>query len=328
METCEEYLGVAHPDTLKAMAELGRTRWQQGQYTAARKLQEKVLAEMTRILPPDHEDILEVMDNLGSTIHKFWEEHHFQEAYQLHKKAMNSMARIHGQHHERTLIAENLCRVAALLGGPDVDKAAELMKDVLETRQVKLGKEHPYTLLAMVNMAILLIATGRSSEAEELILEGLPIGDRNLGPDHIGTLFGRHTLACILAHQNRFSEAETLLARVTESQKRMTAHRGDYHPDRLGALIELAHCQFMQGKTEQEISVCDEAIHGFDTISSSPHPLANSLRLARTRMQHFLQHEAQEPQLLSFNAPASRHEVSFPFILFRSSGEAFAASAF
>lgn len=317
MKTCQEHLGVSHPDTLKAMAELGRTRWQQGQFTAARQLQEKVLAEMTRTLPPDHEDIFDAMDNLGLTIQKFWGEHHFQEAYRLHEGAMNGMARIYGDHHERTLIAkENMCRVAALLGGPDVNKAAKIMKNVLETRQVKLGKEHPYTLLAMINTAILLSATGRPSEAEELILEGLPIADRNLGRDHIGTLFGRHTLACVLAQQNRFAEAEALLVHVTDSQKRMTSHRGDYHPDRLVALIELARCHFMQGKTELAISVCDVAIHGFEIISSSPHPLANSLRLARASMQNLLQHESQEPQ--SLNAPHAQHGVSFPFVLFRS----------
>lgn len=317
LETSASHLGPSHPDTLKAMSELGRTRWQQGEYTRARKLQEKVLHELRQRLPHDHIDTLEAMDNLGLTMHKFWERHHFEEAFRLHSEAAEGMAKVHGADHERTLMAkENLCRVAALLGGSHIKSRSGVMAEVLETRRAKLGKEHPYTLLAMVNMAIVLCAMDRPDEAEELVRQGLPVADRNLGRDHIGTLFGRHTLACILVQRGHYAEAEELLVHVTDSQKHMNSHRGDYHPDRLGALIELARCSFLLGKIHRAIDICDEAIHGFDCISVDPHPLATNLRTTRDRMDRLRQSGLSDQY---HNNPSHRHDVTFPFVLFRAS---------
>jgi len=313
LDICLTSLGPSHPDTLRAMSELGRTRWQQGQYTAACELQEKVLQELTLRHPPDHADTLDAMDNLGLTVHKFWETHHLERAFRLHAEAAAGMAKVHGPDHERTLLAkENLCRVSVLLGGPDrVDPAQGFMAEVLEARRTRLGREHPYTLLAMVNMAIVLSAAGRPGEGELLIRQGLPIADRNLGHDHIGTLFGRHTLACIVAQQGRHQEAEDLLVHVTDRQKRMGSHRGDYHPDRLGALVELARCCFLQGKIARAIDVCDEAIKGFDSISAAPHPIAISLRTARARMKTLADSELNRQEDPGLN------DVTFPLILFR-----------
>lgn len=302
-------LGPSHPETLKVMSELGKTRWQQGQYTAAAKLQEEVLEKLTARLPRDDEDLLEAMDNLGLTVHKFWERDDFERAYDLHSAAVNGLSKILGPDHPRTLIAkENVCRVSALLGGPRLASGRELMTEVFETRRQSLGREHPYTLLAMVNMAILLSATGEPDKAEVLILEGLPVADRNIGREHVGTLFGRHTLACIWAQQGRFAEAEELLTEVAEGQRTMRSLRGDYHPDRLGALIELSRCCFQQGKIGRALSTCDEAIDGFDLISHKPHPLAVGLRKARAGM-------------VEMQDGAEERDIVFPFVLFRISDD-------
>ncbi|KAK3293622.1 tetratricopeptide repeat domain-containing protein [Chaetomium fimeti] len=320
LEACKGHLGSSHTDTLRAMSELGRTRWQQGEYTAALALQKPVLHELSLRLPEDHPDLLEAMDNLGMTMQKFWETHHFEEAFRLHSLAAEGMSRVHGPDHERTLLAkESLCRVAVQLGGPRMKPALDTMSDVLEVRRARLGKEHPYTLLAMVNLAIVLSASGHTGEALDLIRWGLPIADRNLGRDHIGTLFGRHTLACILAQVGRYAEAEDLLVLVTESQKRMGSHRGNYHPDRLGALIELARCQYMLGKVDAAIAVCDEAIQGFDIISVEPHPLALGLRTARAGM---LKLESERSNLVLGTFRPEEHDITFPFVLFKVSGDA------
>ncbi|KAH7313318.1 tetratricopeptide repeat domain-containing protein [Stachybotrys elegans] len=321
LDTCSSRLGPSHTDTLKAMSQLGRTRWQQGRYTAARVLQEQVLEKLLDRLPRDHADVLEAMDHLGNTVHKFWKRQHFERAFELHSEAVEAMSRVHGADHERTLIAkENLCRVSVLLGGSHLASMPRIMREVLETRRTRLGKEHPYTLLAMVNMAIILCAVGESAEAEDLIRQGLPAADRTLGRDHIGTLFGRHTLASILSQRGRYAEAKELLEEVTESQKRMASHRGDYHPDRLGALIELARCSFLLGKTRYAIEVCDEAIYGFDSISVEPHPLAESLRVARARMIQLEQGHSNDQGPSSTGSDDAG--VSFPFILFRPSHDA------
>lgn len=316
LKTSQRHFGPSHFQTLRAMAELGKTRWQQGMYSAARDLQVAVLRELTETHQLGKRDprVLEAMDNLALTVHKFWEDEDFEEAFRLHSDAAEGMAEVHGAHHERTLAAvENSCRVAVLLGGQErLALARERMAEVLEVRKRQLGQDHPYTLLAMVNMAIVLGAVGELEKAEGLIREGLPVADSTLGEEHIGTLFGRHTLACVIAERGRHGEAEKLLWMVTETQKRMGSHRGAYHPDRLGALIELARCSFTQGKVAEAVSICSEAIKGFEqiTVSEKAHPLTLKLREARKQMVHMMEgeHHVGLPET---------HQVKFPFVLFR-----------
>ena len=279
-------MGPDHPDTLRVKDRLGNTLWQQGRYTEARALQEEAVKGLTKRLSRKHEDTLNAIDNLGRTISKFWEKDHFKQAYNLHSEAVIGMGEILGSDHPRTLIAkENLARVAVHLGGDSLlQSASDLILEVLEKRKKKLGKEHPYTLLAMVSTAIVKSALGELKEAEKLILSGLPIAERNLGEEHIGTLFGRCSLASVLIQQHRYHEAEAILVDVTERQKHMSSRRGDYHPDRLGALIELVKCYRLQGKIEDSIQTCDEALEGFANISVQEHPLARELKATRSEM--------------------------------------------
>jgi hypothetical protein len=317
LKLCESHLGPSHPETLRAMSELGRTRWQQGQYSVARSLQQEVLQKLLLRLPRDHADVLEAMDNLGLTVLKFWERRHFEEAFKLHAEAATGMAKVHGPEHEQTLFArEHFCRAAVLLGGQHLESTRDTMNGVLETRRAKLGKEHPYTLLAMVNMAIVLAAMGHHDEAMALIRLGLPVAERNLGPDHIGTLFGRQTLACILVQCEKYAAAEEILVEVSVSQKKMASHRGDYHPDRLATLVELAHCSYSLGKIKSAIALCDEAIRGFDSISRSPHPIALELRTTRTAL--VLLDQGEESRTRQASTPdSSNRGITFPFIIFR-----------
>lgn len=319
------HLGSSHPDTLRAVGMLGRVYWQQGRQTDARLLQEAVLADMKRLLPDNHEDMLDVMDRLGSTHNKFWD---FEKAYRLHSAAVKGMEKKNDSRHLRTLEAkENMCTAVVMLGSEFLESAPELVKEVLElrdaapdimqevldVRKLVLGKENPYTLLAMVNRAIVLAAAGRLEDAEELVQEGLPVAARTLGPEHLGTMYGRQVLAGIWLEQGRHHEAERLLLEVTESQKKIPSPRGDFHPDRLGSLIELARCCFMLGKIGQAIDICDETIRGFESIEAGKHPLANKLRAARSRMDDLV--ECRSP-IYEVDRRPERHNIVFPCLLF------------
>lgn len=285
LDLCNTFLEPDHPDTLKVKDRLGETLWQQGRYSEALALHTEAVDGLTRRLSRNHEDTLNAIDNLGRTIARFWEREHFEQAYTLHQEAVAGMERAHGPDHPRTLTAkENLAKVGMHLGGDFLEPSSKLIHEVLQKRKEKLGKEHPYTLLAMVNTAIIKCALGKFKEAEELVLYGIPIAERNLGKDHIGTLFGQQNLASIFIQQRRYAEAEAILTDVTERQKRIYSRRGDYHPDRLGALIELAKCHRLQDNIEASIRVCDEALEGFGEISISEHPLARDLKRARDRM--------------------------------------------
>ncbi|KAF2477702.1 uncharacterized protein BDR25DRAFT_275038 [Lindgomyces ingoldianus] len=292
LHLCLTSLGPEHVDTLRAKDVLGETMWQGGRYSEAKDLHEEAYHGLSRQLGSHHVDALNALDNLARTIGRFWEREHLEQAHTLHSKAIKGMEKAHGRDHPRTLIAkENLVRVFIFLGGELHQAADALIAEVIEKRREKLGKEHPYTLLAMANAAIVKRSLGKLDEAEELMMAGLPIAERNLGEDHIGTLFGYHTLGSIRIEQRRYREAEEILVDVTERQKHMLSHRGAHHPDRLGAMIELAKCYRLQGKITESIRMCDETLAGFEAISTREHPLARDMKKARRRMmehQHMI----------------------------------------
>jgi tetratricopeptide (TPR) repeat protein len=285
LDTCLTTLGFDHLDTWKAKAVLGATLWQQGLITEARELQEEALRAFERLLGRDNEETLDAMDNLGRTISRFWERENLEEAMKLHKHAVVGMEKLHGPGHLRALWAkENVARLSVSLGDHNLDDAERIIEYVLKERTKILGKEHIYTLLAICNVAIVKSALGKLSEAEALIYRGLPIAERNMGKEHIGTLLGYHTLGSIRIRQQRYAEAEEILVNVVDKHRHVLQSPGDFHPDRIGVMIELAKCYRLQHKIEDSISMCDESLEGFATRKNREHPLARSLKDTRRRM--------------------------------------------
>ncbi len=144
--------GEEHPDTLKVMDVLGESRWQQGQFTKSLELHEKAFFAMTRILGPDHDNTLKAADNLGRAHATFWR---MDKARELHAMAVDGMRNNSklGPMHLDTLVAMDHLALAYLEmnpnecnSGEDLDRAYELLIEVLSSRKKKLGKEHPYTL--------------------------------------------------------------------------------------------------------------------------------------------------------------------------------------
>ncbi|KAK3714094.1 hypothetical protein LTR37_008123 [Vermiconidia calcicola] len=152
-----------------------------------------------------------------------------------------------------------------------------MMQRVLETRKAKLGREHAYTLLAMLNLALVKAALNQLVDAEAFILTGLPIAERNLGADHIAYLWGRCNLGKIWMKQERWIEAEALFVDVTERQKNTLQGRGRHHPDRIGGLVQLATVYNKLGKFDECDRVANEALDALDFMSTTKHPIATEL---------------------------------------------------
>jgi hypothetical protein len=102
----------------------------------------------------NNEDTLNVMDGLGQTMLKLYSVEDMTESQILHRQAVDGMNALLGKSHLRALIArENLRQVAVQTGDePQLREAHESMLEILEIRKEKLGKEHAYTLLAMVGV--------------------------------------------------------------------------------------------------------------------------------------------------------------------------------
>ena len=286
VDACERHLRLNHRDTLVSWNTLGRILWQQGKYTEAAQWQRKAVAGLRGLREctdsyTTEAAMLEAIDDLGRTVAKFWRHEDLVAAREMHAEAVAGMKLI--QHPRTTFAMENLARVSALLGEA-LPQALDLMEEVIAIRKARNGKEAPWTLLAEASKAIVLGALGRLQDSEELLRSIITIATRNIGDNHIGVLFGRQILATILSYQGRYTEAEQILLDVSDRQKRMPSPRGDYHPDRIVSLLELARCYQLQGRFEESIKMCNEAVEGLDSISTTVHPFRGMLTVARTQM--------------------------------------------
>lgn len=265
LQTCMESLGPDHPKTLKVMDTLGATCTHQSRFKEARQLHEAAIEGMTRILGTDHEDTLTAIDNLGKVMSRYF---FYDKAQDLHSMAMTGMKRTLGATDPHTLGAmENAALTYIHYRIEHLDSAHGMMIRVLEERKETLGKEHPYTLLAIVNLSRIKTALNQADEAEVLLRAALPIAERNLGENHGGTLLGRVWLSQVLVHQRRYSEAEEILAKVVQRQRYESSAREDgEHTDRIQALWFLLQCYQLQGKIEDAIRIGNELSEGVRNI--------------------------------------------------------------
>ncbi|KAL4779414.1 hypothetical protein BJX76DRAFT_361800 [Aspergillus varians] len=237
LQACVASLGSDAYETLMAEELLEQTRWQQGRYSDVRALQQHAVDGLIKLNGIKNEDTLTAMGNLGRTQAKFYE--NLDQAKVLLTQSLDGMRTVLWPTHTKTLIMQEELALLALLMEEDLAKPLEMLQQVLDCRKEKLGREHPYTLLALSSLARVKTALGQHTEAETLVRSGLEIAERNLGENHIGTLMGKFILGAILTNQSRFAEAESTLLEVTEKQRHLSSYRGDFHPDRLGAMIEL-----------------------------------------------------------------------------------------
>ena len=193
LKSCISSLGLRHHKTLKVKTMLGVTREYQGRFTEALSLHQDAVQSLTETLGEDNEDTLNAVDNLGRINWRYWR---YDRAAELHSKAFNGMKARLGPGNLSTLTAaENLAMTYLEQGSQDLLCVAhDMLVEVREQRKTKLGKEAPYTLLAICNLARIKSALGNHQDAEKDLLEALPVAERNLGRDHIGHLAGRYVL--------------------------------------------------------------------------------------------------------------------------------------
>lgn len=270
LKACMSSLGEYNQKTLKVMDTLGVSRCYQGRFKDALPLHEKAIEGMTKTLGADHNDTLVAIDNLGRVHYRYFR---YDEARDLHTKAVDGMKRVLGPTHLDTLHAiDSLAMTYLELGGGFVDTAHELMSHVVEQRKNKLGKESPYTLLSICNLARIKNALGYSDEAEGMMRAALAIAERNLGENHFGPLAGKAQLAQVLVSQRRYKDAESIFIDVIQRHRYQNGAQDGEHSDRIIAMWYLLQCYQKQDKFEDAIRVCNEILDGLNTLGAHRHP--------------------------------------------------------
>ena len=284
LKTCESTLGRTHKRTLQAMDALGESRWLQGRFAESFRLHKKAYDGMDLTLGADREETLKALDHLGRVYSSLWRP----ERARAHlNKAIDGMKRNAnlGPEHLDTLMAMNNLAITYLEdeGGKDstvkeMNEGRRDMVEVLEKREKKLGKEHPFTLWALVNVARFKAAMGDLEEAKADIHASLAIAERNFDAQHLGLLFGRLHLGHVLLRMERYEEAENLLVEAAEGHQRRSELNGGDHFDHHKALGHLSTCFKMQRKRDEAAERCQEAIRGLALLGFDDHPFMEQLR--------------------------------------------------
>jgi tetratricopeptide (TPR) repeat protein len=130
-----------------------------GQVGEAIALHERTLADMERLLGPNHPDTLTSRNNLANA---YWAAARVGEAVPLHERTLADMERLLGPDHPSTLGSRNNLANAYQEAGRAAEAIA-LHERTLADRERVLGPDHPHTLGSRNNLANAYQEAGGSS---------------------------------------------------------------------------------------------------------------------------------------------------------------------
>ena len=241
LEIRQGLLGRSHPQTLRAMDDLGWNLTRQGHYAEAEKLLKESFAGRRRALGPEHPDTLNSMSNLAWAVGR---QGRYAEAEKLQRETLDLRRRVLGPESPDTLVS--IADLASSLNGQGrFDEAEKFEREALGIQQRVLGPEHPQALTTMNNLANTINAQDRFAEGEELQRKTLEIRIRVLGPEHPETLRLTVNLANTLIQEHRYAEAENLIRQALEIQKRVL---GPEHPLTLSSMNNLVNALNQEGR--------------------------------------------------------------------------------
>jgi eukaryotic-like serine/threonine-protein kinase len=166
--TSERVLPPDHPDTLRAMNSLANAYGARGRHDDAFELRKKTLEARLRVHAPDHPNVLASRMNLALS---FTSLGRHDEATAIYESTWESFRRIRPSEHPETLNCMNNLAFS-YAAQRRYDEAVRLFESTLAARRRILPQDHPHTLLSLWGYANTLVAMGRDSEAEPLIVEG------------------------------------------------------------------------------------------------------------------------------------------------------------
>ncbi len=210
--------GEAAPATLKALADLGALRFEQGRYSEAETQLKAVLEAYRRAGQAETGDALGVRNNLAPVYER---QGRLDEAVKEQRAVLEAQKRVLGEAHEYTL--GSMINVAQMLQGRrELAESERLLVEAEQGFARTKGEDHPATLLARANLATLLLDMGQVTRAEEEGRAVLEARRRVLGDEHPETLAAMANLGSIIQRDpRRLAEAERLLLQSWETARRV-----------------------------------------------------------------------------------------------------------
>ena len=267
LEAREKVLGAGHRDVLASLNMLTHLEIFRGNFSRARELGLRAVAESEKHLGESDEETLMACHNMGSVLSDldFREE---SEAY--YRRAVEGRTKLFGEDNEATLrTLNNLANLIHERG--DLDAAERLHRKILHDKTRALGALHGSTLRSAHNLAEVLVEKGELPGAEDLYRRALEGGVQSRGPGHRETLLSVTRLSCLYADELR--DLKGAQAICEEHLGRITSQHGADHHSRYEIFCELARIHELKGDLTTAEDILSRALRGRQECLGESHPL-------------------------------------------------------
>lgn len=237
----ESTLGVDHPKTCRAMANLASVYQSQGRFNDALQLLQASHAGMMQT-DSDWPTRLNIAASLAA-LHSARKEKDI--AAKIYEETIPHAERVLGSDHVQTLTAKHGLAVVRF-SQHRLAEAELLLEEVFEGQRRQLGEEHPGTLTTMHNLAMLRQSQGRFSEAEVLLKTELQNRRLTLGDDHASIRNALSGLAFFYLNQAEFAKAIPYYEQATAALRQVS----NDEPNVVASLTMLALCRNKTGAGE------------------------------------------------------------------------------
>jgi len=210
LDRWEAQLGPDHPDTLKAVNNLGQALMRQRRPAEAEPLYRRALESRRRVLGADDPFTLVSMNNLAEL---YRATDRMDDAEGLLREAVASLRRVQGDTHKNTITT--MTNLGSLLNTRGkTGEALELQRAAYAAARKTFGDDHVTTLTTATRLGQTLTRADQLEDAETLLVQTVELLHRTRGDGAGETIFARRALAraYIAKHDRAQAEVQLRLA--------------------------------------------------------------------------------------------------------------------
>jgi tetratricopeptide (TPR) repeat protein len=261
-----QVLGAEHADTLSTEGGINLDRRELGDYVAAHRSQETVVATARRVFKyEDHPDLLRQRHMLASFRRKAGEHH---AALDASSDVLRRFRSRYGSEYPDTVLASLTVSIDLRVTG-DLRAARETGEQAVIGLRALYGSDHPHTAGAEVDWAVTLRLLGESERAKAINQDALARLASNLNDSHVLVICARINLASDHFELGEYQAAHDL---DTLSFAQCNEQLGNAHPTTLACGVNLAMDLRELGRRAESSTLFEEIIDRFRDTLGVEHP--------------------------------------------------------
>ncbi|WNG52133.1 serine/threonine protein kinase [Archangium minus] len=229
-------LGNAELERARLLASRSGVLRFKGDYQASLKDAQEALAIQRRLLPEDHPDLAQTLNDAASTCTSL---SLYDEAREYHERALAIREKAFGSRHPKVAISLFNLGLVFQITEKSEEAEARYRRSLEIMEQASLG-EHPLVARLLMAIGRLEIRRGEEERAFQVHERALALAEKLHGPEHPDVAMALLPLGPLLANRGRLDEALAVLHRARAITEKAL---GPDHPDYGQILLDLGLLQ-------------------------------------------------------------------------------------